>query len=143
MRLRRYYTLSWLILFAPVYFLYLQLNPPATVERNVLLQNHAVGPWQVTLTATNRNPGLNATQSIDFEMRICEQCNHPIRAVFLSYDAPRANYGNIFNGGPKVFSTALTVSPTSPNKDKHLWLTIEDWGGKVHQTKVPVKRIAS
>jgi hypothetical protein len=136
-RRRLLFISSWLIVAAPAYFLWQQLNPePVTEPESRQRQLQAqVDSWQVVLAEEGSTPGPGRVVFVDYSLEVLSGATDTLKAVFMSAGRPAGNeYGSVCRGGPKYFSCEVEELP--PLAATH-WLTFEHWDGEIRQVKLP------
>lgn len=134
---RRLFNLSWLVLLAPLYFLYQQMNPqPASGESKQLL-DEKLGPYRVVLIEDYAElpvQGPNGTWVKHYALE-CHGCGDGVRAAFLSANHTARDGATLCSGGPELFSCQLAFSSNTPEQNA-TWLILETWKGKLWKMKV-------
>lgn len=102
------------------------------------------GPFALRLAEFNVTPpqdsGIAGVHKA-FTLALCEGCDDQIRAVYARFGKPRSlrAAGTIFSG-PPTRKFADVILPARLSQTDDLWITVEEWDGKVHMVGVPISQ---
>ncbi|NIF15549.1 thiamine pyrophosphate-binding protein [Pantoea sp. Cy-639] len=128
--------------FMPKYFAEVRLLRGESGLGAHLIENIAVGPWQLSL-AELRDEAPRADGPAGyfkvFNAALCATCAEGVKAIYLRIGKPRSlrAAGTIFFGTPYRMGTSLPIPPRT-RADAQIWITIEGWDGRMHQASVPL-----
>lgn len=132
------FLLSWLIILAPVYFFYRQLNPIEQADEDRIVFKGILDSKQLTLIEihaelTNSEP--NNVQIKNYQLIMAEGKHETLKAVFLSPAYKNtADYQDVCSGGPTLYSCKLALN-TSQLKEGS-WLRLKKWNGETSEVRV-------
>ncbi|MEX0730410.1 MAG: hypothetical protein WED00_10470 [Aquisalimonadaceae bacterium] len=133
------YCLSALLLILPAWFYYQSLNPELPPEWS----EQRVGPFTAAPTPADTQPAYvyDGVSLKDFSVRFCEGCRARMRTAYLVVGpepaAIPAGYDGIVHGHGS-YAHVHVPYPERPAPEHRLWLTVQEWDGRLHQVSWPL-----
>lgn len=135
---------SALVMLVPVPFLpdYLAEKPQPRVPE--IHRQVTAGPFALGLSTEDRPPyrGSAGERMKDYDVSFRPGDMDVIRGVFLRVGKPRnlRTAGALAGSGP-YRQHAHVMVPDPLTGAEELWVTVETWGGQVHQASVPLSEV--
>lgn len=122
--------------FLPNYFSPKPIFAPPEIRRDV-----SAGPFQITLVTYDEPPDRagNGEWMKEYHIHLRPADIDRVRGVFLRVGKPRnlRVAGALGSGNPYEREAEVSV-PADPAGTEELWVTVEDWNGRIHQTSTPL-----
>jgi hypothetical protein len=102
----------------------------------------AVGPWTARVAEWHVGEPEAEGQAgnmKEFTVALCQACLPQVKAAYLRIGKPRSlrTAGALLSGSPYRLMAEVGV-PKTTTASSELWLTVEGWDGRVHQTAIPL-----
>lgn len=122
--------------FLPNYFSPKPIFAPPEIRRDV-----SAGPFPITLVTYDESPHRagNGEWMKEYHVHLRPADIDKVRGVFLRVGKPRnlRAAGALGFGNPYEREAEVAV-PAEPAGTEELWVTVEDWSGRIHQTSTPL-----
>ena len=127
------FRLNGFLLILPLWYIYLALTP----EFPAAWPEKSVGPVSAIPMPADYDPPY-AHEDIfvkDFYLHLCEGCMDKIRTAYLNIGTEPLPISERIEGvvhGNRFSQEAHAVSPPQIGPDDKLWMTVQDWSGRIH-----------